>query len=134
MTTPYSYNYNYSIYIRYIILSLLARVGFAWVSWRLRQGLRDGTGATNQANKHEALQMGVREETSAYWYLRHLSYIFIARNYMPLRVKGELDLICYDGETLDIVEVRTRRALKGQPPVVRLHKAALSAQLSPRFH
>jgi putative endonuclease len=59
--------------------------------------------------------MGVRGETYAYWYLRRLGYIFIARNYMPLRVKGELDLIGYDGDTLAIVEVRTRRALKGQP-------------------
>jgi putative endonuclease len=124
--------------------------------------------------------MGVRGETYAYWYLRRLGYIFIARNYMPLRVKGELDLIGYDGDTLAIVEVRTRRALKGQPalpkmsitkdkhevlvrtahyfqrdryiqncplrfdvvaientpgqpPVVRLLKAALSRQLPPRF-
>ena len=164
-----------------MLLRLLARIGFAWVSWRSRQGLRDGREAANQANKHGALQMGVRGETYAYWYLRRLGYIFIARNYIPLRVKGELDLIGYDGETLAIVEVRTRRALKGQPvlpemsitkdkhevlvrtahyflrerhiqncpmrfdvvaientpgqpPVVRLHKAALSPQLPPHFH
>jgi len=66
------------------------------------------------AKRHEALQMGMRGETYAYWYLRRLGYIFIARNYMPSRAKGELDLIGYDGDTLAIVEVRTRRAQKGQ--------------------
>ena len=59
--------------------------------------------------------MGVRGETYAYWYLRRLGYIFVARNYSPSRVKGELDLIGYDQETLVIVEVRTRQALPGQP-------------------
>ena len=66
------------------------------------------------AKRHEALQMGMRGETYAYWYLRRLGYIFIARNYMPLLAKGELDLIGYDGDTLAIVEVRTRRAQKDQ--------------------
>ncbi|MGB2634168.1 MAG: YraN family protein [Candidatus Acidiferrum sp.] len=163
-----------------MLLYWIALIGFAWVKWQSRQGLRDSGEATAEAKKHEALQMGVRGETYAYWYLRRLDYIFIARNYMPLRVKGELDLIGYDGDTLAIVEVRTRRALKGQPalpelsitkekhevlvrtahyflhdrhiqncplrfdvvaientpgqpPVVRLHKAALSPQLPPRF-
>jgi putative endonuclease len=164
-----------------MMLQLIARIGFAWVRWQSRQGLRDSGAATESANKHEALQLGVRGETYAYWYLRRLGYIFIARNYMPSRAKGELDLIGYDGETLAIVEVRTRRAHKdqpalpelsitrekhevllrtahyflrerhidtcplrfdvvaientpGQPPVVRLHKAALSPQLSPAAH
>jgi putative endonuclease len=115
----------------------------------------------------------VRGETYAYWSLRRLGYIFIARNYMPEHAKGELDLIGFDGDTLAFVEVRTRLAVKGkfglpelritpgkhetlirtahyflrerhlkecplrfdvvaidntpgQPPVVRLHKSALS--------
>ena len=70
--------------------------------------------STAHAKKHEALQIGVRGETYAYWYLRRLGYIFIARNYMPARVKGEIDLVGYDGDTLAFVEVRTRRAVKGQ--------------------
>lgn len=135
----------------------------------------------DQAKKHEALQISVCGETYAYRYLRRLGYIFIARNYMPSRAKGELALIGYDGDTLAIVEVRTRRAQKGQtaqpelsvtkekhevlvrtahyfprerhiqncpvrfdvvaiqntpgqPPSVRLHKAALSPQVPVRFH
>ncbi|HTC42292.1 MAG TPA: YraN family protein [Candidatus Acidoferrales bacterium] len=50
-----------------------------------------------------------------------------------MRVKGELDLIGYDGDTLAIVEVRTRRALKGQPalPEISITK---EKQRSPRTH
>jgi putative endonuclease len=163
-----------------MILHWIACIGFAWVRWQSRQGLRDLLDVTTEAKKHEALRMGVRGETYAYWYLRRLGYIFIARNYMPVRAKGELDMIGYDGDTLAIVEVRTRRSAKeqpalpelsitkekhevlvrtvhyflgdrhiqncplrfdvvaientpGHPPVVRLHKAALSPQLPPRF-
>jgi putative endonuclease len=61
------------------------------------------------------LQLGVRGERYAYWYLRRLGYVFIARNYMSSRGKGELDLIGYDHETLAIVEVRTRSATPGLP-------------------
>jgi putative endonuclease len=163
-----------------MFMQWVARIGFAWVQWQSRQGLRDSGDANGQAKKHEALQMGVRGETYAYWYLRRLGYIFIARNYTPSRIKGELDLIGYDGDTLAIVEVRTRRAQKtqpalpelsvteekhellvrtahyflrerhiqncpvrfdvvaientpGQPPCVRLHKAALSPQSPVHF-
>jgi putative endonuclease len=162
------------------MLELIARIGFAWVKWKSRHGLRDLGEGTAHAKKQEALRIGVRGETYAYWYLRRLGYIFIARNYMPSHARGELDLIGYDGETLAFVEVRTRLAVKGQPalpemsitkekhevlvrtahyflrerhihnsplrfdvvaientpgqpPAVRLHKAALSPQLPPRF-
>src|SRR5215475_11016664 len=97
---------------------LVAGIGFAWVKWKARHGLRGTDEATPQAKKQEALQIGVRGETYAYWYLRRLGYVFIARNYMPSRAKGELDLIGFEGETLAVVEVRTRLAdprAPGQP-------------------
>jgi putative endonuclease len=89
---------------------LIARIGFAWVKWKARHGLGGWNGSAADMKKHEALQIGVRGETYAYWYLRRLGYIFVARNFMPSRVKGELDLVGYDGDTLVIVEVRTRQA------------------------
>jgi putative endonuclease len=39
---------------------------------------------------------------------RRHGYVFVARNYTPRGIKGELDLVGYDGETLAFVEVRTR--------------------------
>jgi putative endonuclease len=65
-----------------------------------------------EAQKLEAPQTGVRGEAFAYWYLRRLGHIFVARNYMPEHAKGELDLIGFDGDTLAFVEVRTRLAGK----------------------
>ena len=90
-----------------------------------RHGLQDSAppqdgarGATE--GRLAALRTGVRGETYAYWYLRHLGYVFIARNYAPSRAKGEIDLIGFDGETLAFVEVRTRLAVKGKPAVPEL--------------
>jgi len=152
---------------------MLGRIGFALVRWKSRHGLSGLAASSPEEQKLEALQTGVRGETYAYWYLRRLGYVFIARNYMPEHAKGELDLIGFDGDTLAFVEVRTRLAVKGksglpelsitpekhetlirtahyflrerhlkecplrfdvvaidntpgQPPVVRLHKSALS--------
>jgi putative endonuclease len=34
--------------------------------------------------------------------------VFVARNYTPRGIKGEIDLVGYDGTTLAFVEVRTR--------------------------
>jgi putative endonuclease len=50
----------------------------------------------------------VRGETCAYWYVRRHEYVFVARNYTPRSIKGEIDLVGYDGKTLAFVEVRTR--------------------------
>jgi putative endonuclease len=51
---------------------------------------------------------GLRGETFAYWYLRRHGYTIIARNYQTSGIKGEIDMIGYDGEVLAFVEVKTR--------------------------
>ena len=51
---------------------------------------------------------GVRGETFAYWYLRRHGYTIIARNFKTPGIKGEIDLIGYDGGVLAFVEVKTR--------------------------
>ena len=101
-------------------MGMLARVGFAWVQWKSRRGLRDDAAAFLDERKQEDRRVGVRGETYAYWYLRRQGYIFIARNYEPAREKGELDLIGYDGATLAFVEVRTRALVKGRPALPEL--------------
>ena len=95
-------------------MGMLARIGFAWVKWKSRYGLRDVVPAADADRKQESLRVGVRGETYAYWYLRRQGYVFIAKNYAPAREKGELDLVGFDGETLAFVEVRTRAVVKGK--------------------
>jgi putative endonuclease len=98
-----------------MLLWFIARIGFAWVQWKSRHGL-GASGESAPGNKKEAaLRVGVCGETYAYWYLRRLGYIIIARNFTPSHAKGELDLIGYDGNTLAIVEVRTRLAVPDKP-------------------
>lgn len=50
----------------------------------------------------------MRGETYAYWYLRRHGCVFVAKNYTPRGIKGELNLVGYDGKTLAFIEVRTR--------------------------
>jgi putative endonuclease len=95
-------------------MGMLAWIGYAWVRWKSRYGLRDVDPATEADRKQESLRVGVCGETYAYWYLRRHGYAFIAKNYEPAREKGELDLVGFDGETLAFVEVRTRAAAKGK--------------------
>lgn len=95
-------------------MGMLARIGYAWVKWKSRYGLRDAGPAMESDGKQESLRVGVRGETYAYWYLRRHGYVFIAKNYEPAREKGELDLVGFDGDTLAFVEVRTRATSKGK--------------------
>jgi len=79
------------------------------IRWKSRKGLRDESNAVDASKRTRKQRTGVRGETFAYWYLRKLGYVFVARNYKPRGgAKGEVDLIGYDGETLAFVEVRTR--------------------------
>jgi putative endonuclease len=88
-------------------MPIISRCIFQAVRWAARKGLRKD-GGEPVARKSESRAAGVRGETYAYWYLRKLGYVFVARNYMPRGMKGELDLVGYDGETLAFVEVRSR--------------------------
>ncbi len=57
-----------------------------------------------------AKQTGIRGETFAYWHLRRHGYVIVAKNYTAHGIKGEIDLIGYDGDVLAFVEVKTRTA------------------------
>ena len=60
------------------------------------------------------LQTGVRGEEEAYFYLRKLGYVMVARNFRSPRRRGEIDLIAWEGDVLCFIEVKTRttRAVK----------------------
>jgi putative endonuclease len=89
-------------------MPLFSNLMFQAVRWASRRGLREEGGFSGDAKKVAARRTGVRGETYAYWFLRRNGYVFVARNYMPHGIKGELDLVGYDGKTLAFVEVRTR--------------------------
>ena len=88
-------------------MPIFSNLMFQAVHWAARRGLREEENFSGDAKKLEARSAGIRGETYAYWYLRR-GYIFVARNYTPRGIKGEIDLVGYDGATLAFVEVRTR--------------------------
>jgi putative endonuclease len=87
---------------------------FAIINFAARKGL--GAPLPSQAAstpagttaKHRARQTGIRGETYAYWYLRRHGYVLVARNFTSPGIKGEIDMVGYDGQTLAFVEVKTR--------------------------
>lgn len=86
---------------------------FALVRFRARKGLAEPApeeqeSAAALAARRAARGTGIRGETYAYWYLRRQGYILVAKNYTFPGVKGELDMVGYDGATLAFVEVKTR--------------------------
>jgi len=56
------------------------------------------------------LLTGRRGEEEAYFYLRNLGYVMVARNWRSARRRGEIDLIGWDKDVLCFVEVKTRAA------------------------
>jgi len=104
-------------------MPIFSRLIFYAVRFGARRGLRDDANANHPQpdaprvnpdstekfqQKEKARRTGLRGETYGYWYLRRHGYVFVAKNYMPRGVKGELDLVGYDGQTLAFVEIRTR--------------------------
>jgi putative endonuclease len=117
-------------------MPVVSRLIFELVKWRARRGLSDNVESFADA-KLRANRRGVRGETFAYWYLRRLGYVFVARNYVPRGTKGEIDLVGYDGETLAFVEVRTRTTREDQAALPELsvtpEKQELVARTARRF-
>ena len=65
-------------------------------------------GRENPSQAPEHLQTGKRGEDDAYFHLRRLGYVMVARNWRSPRHRGELDLVGWDGEVLCFIEVKTR--------------------------
>ncbi len=61
------------------------------------------------------LLTGRAGEEAAYFYLRRLGYVIVARNYRSPRRRGELDLVGWDGDVLCFVEVKTRTTREVKP-------------------
>jgi putative endonuclease len=61
-------------------------------------------------------RIGRQGEEAAYWHLRQSGFIMVDRNYRPEGLRGEIDLIGWDGETLVFVEVKTRQSSEVRAP------------------
>lgn len=101
---------------------------FSIVNFAARKGLAKtadgstGVMASGESAKQRARRTGIRGETYAYWYLRRHGYTLIARNYRTPSMKGEIDLIGYDGKVLAFVEVKTRAACDEGEPAMRQNR------------
>jgi putative endonuclease len=61
---------------------------------------------------------GLRGEDAAYFHLRELGYTVVARRWSNPKLRGDVDLIGWDGEWLCFVEVKTRATRTFQPAEV----------------
>lgn len=91
---------------------MIARLMFAIVDFAARKGLAEGS--EGESVKTRARRTGIRGETYAYWYLRRQGYVLVARNYRTPGMKGEIDMVGYDGQVLAFVEVKTRSAAEAE--------------------
>ena len=61
------------------------------------------------------LQTGRRGEELAYFYLRQMGYVIVARNHRSRRRPSEIDLVGWDGDVLCFIEVKTRTTREVKP-------------------
>jgi len=74
------------------------------------------SGAIGHKEKAAAhLITGQAGEDAAYFHLRKLGYVMVARNWRVPQCKGELDLVAWDGDVLCFVEVKTRTTRDVKP-------------------
>ena len=88
---------------------------------------------SDQHPKH--LRVGVRGEEDAYFHLRKLGYIIVARNFRSPRCRGEIDLIAWDKDVLCFIEVKTRttKDVKSAEAAVDRHKRQEVAQVAREY-
>lgn len=53
---------------------------------------------------------GFQGELASYFYLRKLGFTVVARQWRTPQLRGEIDLIAWEGDTLCFIEVKTRSA------------------------
>jgi putative endonuclease len=114
---------------------MLPQLMFSILNFAASKGVAEDS--VDSSAKQLARRAGVRGETYAYWYLRREGYIVIARNCTMPGIKGELDLVAYDGAVLAFVEVKTRaKAQPGQPTpedAIHLEKRRNLARMARQF-
>ena len=78
---------------------------------------------------------GTHGEEDAFFYLRKLGYVMVARNFRTPRCRGEIDLIGWDADVLCFIEVKTRtsRDVKTAEAAVDRHKRREVAQVAREY-
>lgn len=90
---------------------MLARLTHSTV--RFLDRLLEHTAAWKDIPPHQ--RRGRWGEEEAYFYLRKLGYIMVARNYRSPRRRGEIDLIGWERDVLCFIEVKTRTTRDFKP-------------------
>lgn len=88
---------------------------------------------SNELPQH--LRTGRFGEEDAYFELRKLGYIMVARNFRSPRCHGEIDLIGWDGNVLCFIEVKTRttQGVKPAEAAVDRHKKREIAEVAREY-
>lgn len=71
--------------------------------------------STRSPNHPVHLMTGLRGEDAAYFHIRRLGYTIVARRWSSPKLRGDIDLIGWDGEWLCFIEVKTRSSHGFQP-------------------
>ena len=87
---------------------LLTKVTLQTLDWLLAR-----TGPAEDIPEHQ--KTGRRGEEAAYFYLRQLGYVMVARNFRSVRRRGEIDLVGWEDEVLCFIEVKTRTTRDVKP-------------------
>jgi putative endonuclease len=83
----------------------------------------------------EHLRIGERGEEDAYFELRKLGDVMVARNFRSPRCHGEIDLIGWEGDVLCFIEVKTRTSqdVKTAEAAVDRHKRREIAEVAREY-
>jgi putative endonuclease len=84
--------------------------------WMLRRMDALGRKMGRGSRLAEHLATGLRGEREALFHLRRLGYTIVARRWKNAKLRGDVDLIGWDGEWLCFVEVKTRTGRDAMSP------------------
>ena len=95
---------------------MLRRMSVGAQRWVLRgaEELAERTGRLHGRPTH--LLVGERGEREAMFYLRQQGYLVVARRWKTGRLRGEVDVIAWEGDVLCFVEVKTRATRNEMDP------------------
>ncbi|HEV2134638.1 MAG TPA: YraN family protein [Terracidiphilus sp.] len=81
------------------------------------------------------LLVGMEGEDAVYFYLRRKGYIVVARRWTSGNLRGDVDLIAWDGPLLCLIEVKTRTAHDLTPAEVSVdsHKRHMLRRLAHQY-